>query len=86
PVLGYGMMYQPLAKQLSGYRNCAFDFIEEDNRIERYTELINQLQPDGPVKLFGYSAGCTLAFETAKQLEAEGRKVERLSTVNSYKT
>jgi hypothetical protein len=30
PVLGYGLMYQPLAKQLSGYRICAFDFIEED--------------------------------------------------------
>ncbi len=85
PVLGYGLMYQPLAKQLSGYRICAFDFIEEDNRIERYTELINQLQPEGPVKLFGYSAGCTLAFETAKRLEAEGRKVERLIMVDSYK-
>lgn len=85
PVLGYGLMYQPLAKQLSGYRICAFDFIEEDNRIERYTELINQLQPEGPVKMFGYSAGCTLAFETAKRLEDEGRKVERLIMVDSYK-
>ena len=85
PVLGYGLMYQPLAKQLSGCRICAFDFIEEDNRIDRYTELINQLQPEGPIKLFGYSAGCTLAFETAKRLEAEGREVERLIMVDSYK-
>ncbi|XYJ24273.1 thioesterase domain-containing protein [Bacillus velezensis] len=35
--------------------------------------------------MFGYSAGCTLAFETAKRLEAEGRKVERLIMVDSYK-
>ncbi|KXZ12654.1 non-ribosomal peptide synthetase [Bacillus nakamurai] len=85
PVLGYGLMYQPLAKQLSAYRICAFDFIEEDSRIERYAELINQLQPEGPVTLFGYSAGCTLAFETAKQLEAEGRDVARVIMIDSYK-
>ncbi|WP_434813447.1 surfactin non-ribosomal peptide synthetase SrfAC [Bacillus halotolerans] len=85
PVLGYGLMYQNLAKQLPSYKLCAFDFIEEENRLDRYAALIKELQPEGPVTLFGYSAGCSLAFEAAKKLEEQGRTVQRIIMVDSYK-
>ncbi|MCY8907532.1 amino acid adenylation domain-containing protein [Bacillus atrophaeus] len=85
PVLGYGLMYQNLARHLQAYKICAFDFIEDEDRLDRYAAMIHELQPEGPVTLFGYSAGCSLAFETAKKLEEQGRSVERLVMVDSYK-
>ncbi len=66
PVLGYGLMYQNLASRLPTYKLCAFDFIEEENRLDRYADLIQKLQPEGSLTLFGYSAGCDLAFEAPK--------------------
>lgn len=79
PVLGYGLMYQNLAKQLPSYKLCAFDFIEEENRLDRYAALIKELQPEGPVTLFGYSAGCSLAFEAAKNLKSRDALYSGLS-------
>ncbi|TDF92726.1 non-ribosomal peptide synthetase [Paenibacillus piri] len=85
PVLGYGMMFGDLAKQLPQYRLQAFDFIERDDRIQRYTEIIHDIQPVGPLVLLGYSAGCGLAFEVAKALEQQGRFVDMLIMIDSYK-
>ncbi|MGO1134465.1 surfactin non-ribosomal peptide synthetase SrfAC [Bacillus subtilis] len=85
PVLGYGLMYQNLSSRLPSYKLCAFDFIEEEDRLDRYADLIQKLQPEGPLTLFGYSAGCSLAFEAAKKLEEQGRIVQRIIMVDSYK-
>jgi surfactin family lipopeptide synthetase C/lichenysin synthetase C len=85
PVLGYGIMFGDLAKQLPQYRVHAFDFIEQDDRIQRYTAIIDDIQPAGPLVLLGYSAGCGLVFEVAKALEQQGRFVDRLVMVDSYK-
>lgn len=85
PVVGYGMMFNDLAKQLPDYRVYAFDFIEEDDRIEHYVKTLLDLQPESPFSLLGYSAGCGLAFEVAKELERKGRKVDSLIMVDSYK-
>jgi amino acid adenylation domain-containing protein len=85
PVLGYGIMFGDLAKQLPQCRLHAFDFIEQDDRIQQYTATIHDLQPAGPLVLLGYSAGCGLAFEVAKALEQRGRFVDMLIMVDSYK-
>ncbi|MCD2523924.1 lichenysin non-ribosomal peptide synthetase LicC [Bacillus licheniformis] len=84
PVLGYGIMYGKLAEQMPEYRIHAFDFIESDDRAVRYAEAISDLQPEGPLTLIGYSAGCGLAFEVAQALEKNGRKVEKLLMIDSY--
>lgn len=84
PVLGYGIMYSKLAAQMPEYKIHAFDFIESDNRAVRYAEAISGLQPEGPLTLIGYSAGCGLAFEVAQALEKNGRKVEKLLMIDSY--
>nr|WGD74595.1 thioesterase domain-containing protein [Bacillus subtilis] len=65
-------MYQNLSSRLPSYKLCAFDFIEEEDRLDRYADLIQKLQPEGTLTLFGYSAGCSLAFEAAKKLEEQG--------------
>lgn len=85
PVLGYGIVFSEIAKELPDYRIYAFDFIETEDRITRYAEFINEVQPEGPLALLGYSAGCSLAFEISKALEAFGRTVEVLIMVDSYK-
>jgi amino acid adenylation domain-containing protein len=55
---------------------------EPPDRIEdiaaRYLQEITALRPDGPYLLSGYSVGATVAFELALQLQARGKKVERL--------
>ncbi|WP_307893312.1 non-ribosomal peptide synthetase [Bacillus swezeyi] len=84
PVLGYGIMYGKLAEQLPEYKLHAFDFIESADRAERFAETISHLQPDGPLTLLGYSAGCGLAFEVAQELEKNGRNVEKLIMIDSY--
>ncbi|PZE20565.1 non-ribosomal peptide synthetase [Paenibacillus xerothermodurans] len=84
PVLGYGIMYGELAAALPDYRIYAFDFIERDDRIARYTQMMEELQPEGPFVIFGYSAGCALAYEVAKALEQRGRSVDMLIMVDSY--
>jgi surfactin family lipopeptide synthetase C/lichenysin synthetase C len=85
PVLGYGIMFGDLAKQLPQFRLHAFDFIEQDDRIQQYTAIINDFQPAGSLVLLGYSAGCGLVFEVAKALEQRGRFVDMLIMVDSYK-
>jgi surfactin family lipopeptide synthetase C/lichenysin synthetase C len=85
PVLGYGIMFGDLAKQLPQFRLHAFDFIEQDDRIQQYTAIIHDIQPAGSLVLLGYSAGCGLAFEVAKQLEQRGRFVDMVIMVDSYK-
>ncbi|WP_268795459.1 non-ribosomal peptide synthetase [Paenibacillus sp. Leaf72] len=84
PVLGYGIVFKELADQLPNYRVHAFDFIEEEDRITHYASQMQSIQPHGSFILIGYSAGCALAFEVAKQLERGGRQVEVLIMIDSY--
>lgn len=49
-----------------------------DDIAARYLQEITALRPDGPYMLSGYSVGATVAFELALQLQAQGKKVERL--------
>lgn len=47
-----------------------------------YTALITSIDPIGPYDLGGYSMGCTLAYEVARQLLALGRKVQSLVLID----
>ncbi|MFA7061962.1 MAG: thioesterase domain-containing protein, partial [Pedobacter sp.] len=59
--------------------------IESDDRLQRYCEMIEQLQPNGSLMLMGYSSGGNLAFEMAKELESRGRIVSKLILLDSWK-
>lgn len=43
--------------------------------------LIQQLQPEGPYTLWGYSFGARVAYETAYQLEQSGHEVAELTLI-----
>lgn len=47
-------------------------------------DALNQVWPDGPCRIVGYSSGGVVAWEIARQLEAKGRQVELLGLVDTY--
>jgi thioesterase domain-containing protein len=53
----------------------------------RYADEVCRAQPDGPVRLLGWSMGGVLAFETAVRLRGRGREVASLVLVDApYRT
>jgi acyl transferase domain-containing protein/thioesterase domain-containing protein/acyl carrier protein len=60
---------------------------EECNSIEEmardYAGLIVQQQPQGPIRLAGFSAGGIFALAAARELERSGRKVSLLSMIET---
>jgi len=85
PINGYPIAYSRLAELLDDVAFHGFTFIESDDRLKRYAELIDELQPSGALVLFGYSSGGNLAFEMAKELERRGRIVSDLILFDSWK-
>ncbi len=82
PILGYGHAYRPLAERLTSAALFGADFLEADDRLERYLEAIAETA-DGPYVLAGYSAGGNLAFELARLFESRGLAVRALVMVDS---
>jgi thioesterase domain-containing protein len=55
----------------------AADAADADN-CGAYLQALQAVQPKGPYRLGGYSAGCLIAFEVAARLQAMGEVVEFL--------
>ncbi|WP_374701689.1 thioesterase domain-containing protein [Paenibacillus tyrfis] len=90
PVLGYGMVYKEMARQLEGH--CivyGIDFIEDQDRrgdeLNDYVDAIISVQEHGPFVLAGYSLGGNLAFEVAKIMEKRGYEVSDLLIIDALK-
>ncbi len=49
-----------------------------------YIAEIRMVQPQGPYRLSGWSMGGVIAFEMARQLEADGERIEFLGMIDSY--
>ncbi len=49
-----------------------------DEMVAKDIELIREVQPAGPYTLWGYSFGARVAFETARQLERAGERVDEV--------
>jgi long-subunit acyl-CoA synthetase (AMP-forming)/thioesterase domain-containing protein len=92
PGVGEILVFMNLAKYLSdrpvyALRARGFESAEEPfsciaEAIDIYYRSIKRTQPTGPYALAGYSYGAMLAFETAKQLEAGGDRVQFLGSFN----
>ena len=54
-----------------------------EERAMRYIEQIRQIQASGPYYLAGYCLGAKVAYEMARQLEAEGEQMGLLAIVNA---
>ena len=91
PVGGNVLCYLDLARRLGEQRGFyglqspgSGDAPETlEDLAKHYLEALRGVQPRGPYRLGGWSMGGTLAFEMARQLEAEGAEVERLVIVDA---
>ncbi|MGW0705519.1 non-ribosomal peptide synthetase/type I polyketide synthase [Streptomyces sp. NPDC002643] len=85
PAGGHGLVYRQFAAHLPEYRSVAFNYVSGDDKVDRYADLVESLQPEGPCSLLGYSLGGNLAFEVAKELERRGRSVAHVVIVDSHR-
>ncbi|MFD0272687.1 amino acid adenylation domain-containing protein [Kitasatospora sp. NPDC127111] len=85
PAGGHGLVYRQFAAHLPEYRMVAFNYVAGDDKVDRYADLIETIQPDGPCALLGYSLGGNLAFEVAKELERRGRAVPHVVIMDSHR-
>ncbi|GGA37501.1 surfactin synthase subunit 1 [Kroppenstedtia guangzhouensis] len=83
PLGGDAYTFKAMAAYLTDIHLYGFDFIQEDDRIAQYVRYITSVQPEGAYTLLGYSAGGSLAYETAVALEAAGLKVAGLILMDS---
>lgn len=54
------------------------------DRARAYVEVIREVQPEGPYFLAGFCLGGVIAFEAARQLNAQGQRVAFLGLVNTW--
>ncbi|MER7702075.1 amino acid adenylation domain-containing protein [Kitasatospora sp. NPDC097605] len=85
PAGGHGLVYRQFAAHLPEYRMVAFNYVAGDDKVDRYADLVEALQPEGPCALLGYSLGGNLAFEVAKELERRGRAVPNVVIMDSHR-
>ncbi|WP_032762541.1 non-ribosomal peptide synthetase/type I polyketide synthase [Streptomyces sp. CNS654] len=83
PAGGHGLVYRGLAAQLPDHRVIGFNYLPGDDKVARYADLIEADRPEAPYVLLGYSLGGNLAFETAKELERRGRRVDHVVILDS---
>jgi thioesterase domain-containing protein len=78
PITGFAWSYASLARRVTEYNIYGFDFIEDADRITLYADTIQAIAKGAAVRLCGYSAGGTLAFLVAKEIESRGGSVRKL--------
>ncbi|MER7083003.1 thioesterase domain-containing protein, partial [Saccharopolyspora kobensis] len=85
PAGGHGLVYRRFAEHLPDHRVVAFNYLTGDDKVARYADLVEDLQPTGRCALLGYSLGGNLAFEVAGELERRGREVSDVIIMDSYR-
>ena len=85
PAGGYGLIYEPLARHLKKCALISFNYLMEENKIERYADMIQQMDVKGPYLLMGYSLGGNMAFEVGRELERRGCEVSNVIIMDSYR-
>jgi acetoacetyl-CoA synthetase len=73
-------IYGIQAKGVDGMEE-SFDRIED--MAQFYLDALNELQPQGPYSLIGYSFGGLVALEVAQRLSEDGRNVGLLARVDA---
>jgi thioesterase domain-containing protein/acyl carrier protein len=72
----YGLQSQGLEDQRE-------PFTEIDAMASHYIKALRAVQPNGPYSLGGWSMGGVVAFEMARQLQANGQKIALLAMVDT---
>lgn len=83
PIMGYGIVYNTLATFINSHSIFTFDFFEDNDRVDKYIEIITSVQKHGPYIFLGYSAGGNLAFEIANEMKNRGLEVTDIILIDS---
>ncbi|WP_281322352.1 non-ribosomal peptide synthetase [Flavobacterium aestivum] len=85
PIAGYGTAYMDLFQNNEDSRIISFNFMEnEANVAAYYANTINEIQKDGDIVLFGWSAGGILSYDVANYLtNVLNRNVSRIIMFDS---
>ena len=83
PGSGFSLAYSGLADLLPDHAVYGLAYIENDNRMQSYAELIKNTQSTGPYIIFGYSGGGKLAFQVAAELEQRGMDVSDIIMIDA---
>ena len=70
--------------EASGYRPGETPLNSMEEMSSRYVRAIRTVQPAGPYRIMGYSAGGVIAYAIAEQLVAAGEAVSSLLLVDSF--
>jgi thioesterase domain-containing protein len=74
-------IYALRARGLDGKQPC---FNRVEDMAKHYIDQIGAVQPHGPYYLGGFSNGGVVAFEMARQLEADGEEVGLVALLDTY--
>ncbi|WP_139490146.1 non-ribosomal peptide synthetase [Brevibacillus dissolubilis] len=85
PIVGFGFIFGAIAPFIESHSVYAFDFLEDEDRVEQYIQLIKKFQPEGPYVILGYSTGGILAYEIVRELERRGEVVTDLILIDPDK-
>lgn len=75
PITGYGLAFNDISKYIDKFSLYAFNYIEDENKIEKYINDIKQIQKEGPYLLLGFSAGADIVLDIAGQIDSEVKVV-----------
>jgi fengycin family lipopeptide synthetase E len=75
--------YRELARALRPIGFYGFTFLESEDRVRQYADLIQNSAASGPYCLFGYSSGGNLAYHVAREIEHRGGKVASVILLDS---
>jgi hybrid polyketide synthase/nonribosomal peptide synthetase FtdB len=85
PAGGHGLVYRRLAESLKEYKIIAFNYIEGDDKIKRYAELIQELDTSNNYTILGYSLGGNLGFLVSEYLEKKNNNINNLIIMDSFR-
>lgn len=92
---GHVLCYRALARQLGADQEVyGLEFPGLDGQSEPLASIdalaahflaqIEQVQPEGPLALAGYSLGGTIVFEMARRLQGQGRRIALLTLIDAH--
>lgn len=86
PQISYSILYKNLSRFIKNYSFFMFNFIDNKDVIEFYTNKIIEIQKCGKIVLLGYSFGGSIAFEVANRLINKGYEVSDVILIDSNLT
>ncbi|MCE3294293.1 MAG: hypothetical protein K0R65_7 [Crocinitomicaceae bacterium] len=78
PAIGFSMVYQELANEITGYDVYGVNFIDSEDPIDIYVRKLIEINGQEDFYFAGYSGGANLAYRVALRLQEMGCRVPAL--------